>query len=261
MATRRTAVGGETMTALQITGLEYAYLGRSVLKRVDLTVGTGEIVALVGPSGCGKSTLAHVAAGLLTPKSGHVMAGYHRHAMIFQDPALLPWATAAGNIGFSLRLARVPRAERPARIAQAAAAAALEPGDLAKYPVELSGGMRQRVAIARALAVRPDFLFFDEPFTALDVALRRRMQDLVIETCASGRLSGLFITHDLFEAARIAHRVAVLDTHGAGVRGHRVVPGAPGARSETMVQDWVNAALGRDPLFRHIHDVDERQIA
>jgi len=249
------------MTALALRGLEYAYLGRSVLRGIDLDVPPGEIVALVGPSGCGKSTLAQTAAGLIAPKSGRIARGYRRHAMIFQDPALLPWATAAGNIGYALRLARVPRRERRRRIADAAAQAALEPGDLEKFPVELSGGMRQRVAIARALAVNPDFLYFDEPFTALDVALRRRMQDLVIATCADGGLSGLFITHDLAEAARIAHRIAVLDTHGAGILGHRPLPGRPGARADAEVQDWVGEALARDPLFRHIHDVDERRVA
>lgn len=249
------------MIALQTEGLEHAYLGRSVLKGIDLAVSSGEIVALVGPSGCGKSTLAHVAAGLLEPKSGRIMRGYTRHAMIFQEPALLPWATAADNIAFGLRMARVPRRLRTERVARAATQAALEPEDLVKYPVELSGGMRQRVAIARALAIQPDFIFFDEPFTALDVALRRRMQDLVIEACAQAGLAGLFITHDLHEAARVAHRVAVMDTHGAGVLGYRAVPGLPGERREDQVQDWVAAALTSDPLFRHIHDVDERQIA
>ena len=249
------------MNVLSLQGVEQAYLGRSVLKGINLGVGAQEIVALVGPSGCGKSTLAHVAAGLLEPKAGQIERRYSRHAMIFQDPSLMPWATAADNIAFGLRLARLPRAGRAARIAEAAAQAELQPADLAKYPVELSGGMRQRVAIARALAVRPDFIFFDEPFTALDVALRRRMQDLVIATCAGAGLSGLFITHDLNEAARIAHRVAVLDTYGGGILGDRPLPGRPGGRSDSQVQDWVTAALDRDPLFRHIHDVDERQIA
>jgi len=136
----------------------------------------------------------------------------------------------------------------------------LEPDDLEKFPVELSGGMRQRAAIARALAVQPDFLFFDEPFTALDVALRRRMQDLVIATCAAGDVSGLFITHDLSEAARLAHRIAVLDTRGRGILGERILDGAPAERSDEAVFAWVQAALKQDPLFRHIHDVDERQI-
>ncbi|MBO6604360.1 MAG: ATP-binding cassette domain-containing protein [Roseicyclus sp.] len=249
------------MTALTLDGVGHAYLGRTILEDIDLAVAPGEIVALVGPSGCGKSTLAHIAAGLTNPRTGRVRRGYARHAMIFQDPALLPWATTAGNIDYGLRLAGVSRRTRSARIAKAAVQVALEPEDLQKFPVELSGGMRQRTAIARALAIEPDFIFFDEPFTALDVALRRRMQDLVIATCAAGRISGLFITHDLSEAARLAHRVAVLDTRGQGILGERLLAGAPGHRSDKAVFAWVQAALRQDPLFRHIHDVDERQIA
>jgi NitT/TauT family transport system ATP-binding protein len=249
------------MTALILDGVEHAYLGRSVLSQIKLSVSQGEILALVGPSGCGKSTLAHVAAGLTEPKAGRIRRNYKRHAMIFQDPALLPWATGSGNIEYVLRLARLPRAERARRIAKAADQVALEAEDLTKFPVELSGGMRQRVAIARALAVEPDFIYFDEPFTALDVALRRRMQDLVIAACAGAGLAGLFITHDLHEAVRVAHRIAVLDTRGAGILGDRSLPGRPGDRSDAEVQEWVSGACERDPLFRHIHDVDERQIA
>lgn len=249
------------MTALTLSRIGHAFFGRSVLARVSLSVAPGEVVALVGPSGCGKSTLAHIAAGLVEAREGRVTRGYARHAMVFQDPRLMPWATAQDNIAFSLRLARWPRRDRAARVAEAAAMAELEAEDLAKYPVELSGGMRQRVAIARALAPAPDFIFFDEPFTALDVALKRRMQDLVITAAQTARFGALFITHDLAEAARIAHRIAVLDAQGAGLRGVRDVPGLPGARSDAAVfatvQDW----LTHDPAFAHVHDVDERRRA
>ena len=138
---------------------------------------------------------------------------------------------------------------------------ALEPEDLEKFPVELSGGMHQRAAIARALAVRPNFIFFDEPFTALDVTLHRRMQDPVIATCAAGHVSGLFITHDIAEAARLAHRIAVLGSRGCGMLGQCVLAGPPEERSADAVFAWVQTALQQDPLFRHVHDVDERQIA
>lgn len=248
------------MTQLVLNGIGHAYFGRTILDDIHLEIGSGEIVALLGPSGCGKSTLAHIAAGLIEPRAGRIERHYVRHAMVFQDPALMPWATARQNIDYALKLARVPANRRISRLEEAAETVALTKEDLAKYPIELSGGMRQRVAIARALSVAPDFVFFDEPFTALDVALRRRMQDLVIETCSGGTMAGLFITHDLMEAARIAHRVAVLDTRGAGIVGDRRLRGAPGDRADNDIYQWVQQALETDPAFRHIHDVDERQL-
>lgn len=249
------------MTALSLKGIGHAYLGRAVLDNIDIDVVPGEITALVGPSGSGKSTLVHIAAGLIKARTGRIERRYLRHAMVFQEPRLLPWLTAGGNVDFVLRLMRVSRRQRVNRLADVAAQVALDVDDLVKYPAELSGGMMQRVAIARALAIRPDFVYFDEPFTALDVALRRRMQDLVITTCAGSGLSGLFITHDLHEAARLAHRIAVLDTRGAGILGERQVPDAPQGRDDAAVFRWVQSTLADDPLFRHIHDVDERQIA
>lgn len=249
------------MNALSLNEIGHAYLGRTVLEQVNLHVAPDEIVALVGPSGCGKSTLAHIAAGLIEPKSGRITRAYKRHAMIFQDPHLMPWATAAQNIAYPLRMAPMGRAERIQRIAGVAAEVALEAEDLEKFPVELSGGMRQRVAIGRALVVRPDFIFFDEPFTALDVALKRRMQDIVMTACTAGGMAGLFITHDLMEAARLAHRIAVLDWTGHGIEGTTPLPGVPGTRSDADLFEWVQSALHDDPLFRHIHDVDERRMA
>lgn len=246
---------------LELCNVGHAYLGRNVLEQITLSVKFGELLALVGPSGCGKSTLVHIAAGLIDPLSGRVHSRYQRHTMIFQEPRLMPWATAADNILYPLKLARKSRHIRAARLAQVAAQVALDPDDLLKYPSELSGGMRQRVSIARALISEPDFIYFDEPFTALDVALRRRMQDLVIAASATGKMAGLFITHDLSEAARMADRIAVLDHRGCGIIGSRTLDGKPGHRNERDIFDWVQTALSDDPLFRHIHDVDERQIA
>ncbi|WP_431858237.1 ABC transporter ATP-binding protein [Azospirillum sp.] len=244
---------------LGLKGLGHAYLGRTVLDAVDLTLAAGEVVALVGPSGCGKSTLAHIAAGVVEPLRGRVERGYRRHGMVFQEPRLLPWATARDNIAYPLRVQGLPRGERRVLAEAAAARAALEPADLGKYPVELSGGMRQRVAIARALAIEPDFVYFDEPFTALDVALKRRMQDLVIGAARALRFAALFITHDLMEAARVAHRIAVMDAHGRGIAGERTVDGTPGERGDGDLHRMVSAFLTDDPLFRHIHDIDERR--
>jgi NitT/TauT family transport system ATP-binding protein len=173
----------------------------------------------------------------------------------------MPWATAAENIAYPFRIAGAGRRARLVRAAAVAQRVALETEDLAKFPVELSGGMRQRVAIARALACDPDFVFFDEPFTALDVALKRRMQDLVIAAAAQAGFAALFVTHDLIEAGRMAHRIAVMDAGGRGIAGERVIAGMPGQRSERDVFEQVSCYLGDDPLFRHVNDVDERRRA
>ncbi|WP_323039877.1 ABC transporter ATP-binding protein [Gemmobacter sp.] len=247
------------MSLLALDGIGHAFFGRTVLDGITLDVGRGEVVSLLGPSGSGKSTVAHIAAGLIEPSEGRVSRAYARHAMVFQEPRLMPWATVAQNIGFPLRLARSPRRGRAAQIEAAAGRAGLLPEDLPKFPVELSGGMRQRTAIARALVADPDFLYFDEPFTALDVALKRRMQDLVIAAAAEGRFGALFITHDLMEAIRISHRILVLDRHGRGIAGARGIAGQPGDRSDQACFDLRQRFLGHDPLFAHIHDIDERQ--
>ncbi len=249
------------MTVLSLQGVGHAYLGRTVLDRIALDLSAAEIVALVGPSGCGKSTLVHIAAGLLEPTHGRIRRDYRRHGVVFQEPRLLPWATARENIAFPLRLAGVGSGERRRRAEAAAMRVALAPEDLEKYPVALSGGMRQRTAIARGLVVDPDFVYFDEPFTALDVALKRRMQDLVIDAARRERFAALFVTHDLSEAVRLAHRILVLDADGLGIEGERSVPGAPGERSDTQVFHVVQGFLSEDPLFRRIHDVDERRVA
>ena len=246
--------------ALELAGIGHAYFGRFVLEGVELAVRAGEVVALVGPSGSGKSTLLAIAAGLTDPLRGQVRRHYARHGMVFQEPRLLPWATALDNIAYPLRLAGIAAGERRARAAEAGARVRLAPGDLGKYPVELSGGMRQRVAIARALVAAPDFLFFDEPFTALDVGLRRAMQDIVITAGRDAGFAALFVTHDLQEAVRIAHRIAVLDVAGRGIAGTRAVPGEPGRRDARAVFEVAQMFLQDDPLFRAVEREEERRV-
>lgn len=258
---RQPAPDPPRQTALSLNRLTHGFLGREILSQITLSVAPAEVVALVGPSGCGKSTLVHIAAGLIEPREGRVTRHYRRHGMVFQDPRLMPWADALDNIAFAAKLTGVSRRAAREAARQAAIRAHFAAEDLGKFPVELSGGMRQRVAIARALVAQPDFLYFDEPFTALDVALKRRMQDLVIEASASGQFAALFVTHDLAEAARIAHRVAVMHPTGRGIAGLRSVPGLPGARSEAEIFTLTRHWLEEDRLFRHVHDVDERRIA
>jgi NitT/TauT family transport system ATP-binding protein len=234
---------------LGLEAIGHAYLGRVVIDRLDLAVAPGEVVALVGPSGCGKTTLLQIAAGLVDPLRGRVRRHYARHAVVFQEPRLLPWMTTAQNIGYGLRVAGRPWRDAAA---QRAAEVGLAPHDLLKYPVELSGGMRQRAALARALAVDPEILFLDEPFSAVDVGLRRDLQDLLIEAAGREGFSAMLVTHDLWEAARVADRLLVMSSRGGGrVLADVVIPGRPGARGERDVFNLVEA-WSEQPAFAEL---------
>ena len=193
----------------------------NVLDHVDLRVAPGNVLCLVGPSGCGKSTLLNMAAGLIEPGEGRVENGFCRTACVFQDPRLLPWRRAIDNIGFGLKAMGVSGPERRQAARVLARRMGLESDDIDKYPHELSGGMRQRVSLARALAVKPDLLLLDEPFSALDVGLRRDLQDLVAELIVENTLTAVLVTHDLFEAVRICHEIAVFAPEPGRIVYHR----------------------------------------
>ncbi len=238
---------------LTLEGVGHAFLGRAVFERIDLSLRAGEVVALIGPSGCGKTTVLQIAAGLIEPLRGRVRRAYSRHAVVFQEPRLLPWMTARDNIAYGLRASGAGKKTRLALAERRAAEVGLHARDLDKYPLELSGGMRQRAAVARALAVDPDVVFFDEPFTAVDVGLKRALQDLVIEAARRDQFSALFVTHDLSEAVRVAHRLVVLSGSPGGLVADRPIDGKPGERSDRDVFAVVEA-WSHDPEFRELFD-------
>ena len=153
------------------------------LDRLSLEVAPGEFVCLIGASGCGKSTLLNLVAGLDAPTSGEISTGGQRVALMFQEPALFPWLTAARNVELALRASGVPRAERQRRAADLLDVVHLG-GFAGKRPHELSGGMRQRVALARALAQDAEILLMDEPFGALDAMTRDLLHDELDRICA-----------------------------------------------------------------------------
>ncbi|MGC9420372.1 MAG: ABC transporter ATP-binding protein, partial [Rhodovulum sp.] len=193
---------------LNLQGVRFAYDAAPVLSGIDLALPAGSLTVLMGPSGCGKSTLLALAAGLLTPDAGRVARRCHRLAMVFQDPALLPWRTALDNVAFALIAQGLPRADRRARARAALKAVGLSQGDAGKFPRQLSGGMHQRVALARALVVEPDLQLCDEPFSALDAGGRAQLWQ-ALQSCRD-RCSPtvLFVSHDRDEAMAHADRLA-----------------------------------------------------
>jgi NitT/TauT family transport system ATP-binding protein len=186
------------------------------LADIDLEVAQGELVVVLGPSGCGKSTLLHLIAGLEAPTEGElrcygqpIKAPSPERSLIFQDSSLFPWLTVWQNVAFGLALKGVGRDERRAVAERMLATTGLR--DAAdKRPHELSGGMRQRVAVARALAMRPKMLLMDEPFAALDVQTRAKMQGFLLDVWRESAASVLFVTHHIDEAVALADRVVVL---------------------------------------------------
>jgi sulfonate transport system ATP-binding protein len=201
---RTTGVAGE------LRHIDKWYGEQQVLKDVSLTVGAGEIVALVGRSGSGKSTVLRVLAGLSRDHSGErLVAG--APALAFQEPRLFPWRTVRTNVGYGLTRSRLPRAEVTTRADQALADVGL--ADRAgSWPLTLSGGQAQRVSLARALVGEPQLLLLDEPFGALDALTRLSMHSLLLELWRHHRFGVLLVTHDVNEAVALADRVLVLES-------------------------------------------------
>jgi NitT/TauT family transport system ATP-binding protein len=189
--------------------------GIEALDSVSLTFPEGQLTTLLGPSGCGKTTLLKIIAGLIPATHGEVRIrgrtvtgpGPER-SFVFQDFALLPWATVLRNAAFGLELRGVARSEREAIAQRYIARVGLKGFEL-KYPHELSGGMRQRVGLARALAVRAELILMDEPFSAVDEQTRRKFQEDLLELIAREKKTFLFVTHSIEEAVYVSDRIAL----------------------------------------------------
>jgi sulfonate transport system ATP-binding protein len=206
-----------------------------VLRDIELSIRSGEIIVLLGPSGSGKSTLLRLIAGLDLPDSGVVDLGGipvadvdQRCAVAFQEPRLLPWRSIDRNVQLGLPRG-TERAAGKARVAELLRLVQLQ-GAAALRPRQVSGGMAQRASLARALARGPGILLLDEPFGALDALTRLTMQDLLLDIHAAEPATILLVTHDVDEALSLADRVVLLGTEGdepgATIRAAIEVPGA-----------------------------------
>ncbi|HLY57964.1 MAG TPA: ABC transporter ATP-binding protein [Stellaceae bacterium] len=219
------AVRCRSVGKIWAAGTENAH---EALKAIDLDIAAGEFVMLLGPSGCGKSTLLYLIAGLERATSGSLTAFGEpvtdpspERSLIFQETSLFPWLTIWQNVSFGLRIKGTPPAEQKAvahrALQRVGLAAAMD-----KRPFELSGGMRQRVAVARALAMRPKVLLMDEPFAALDVQTRAKMQGFLLDVWRDSGASILFVTHHIDEAVALADRVVVFTARPGRIK--EIVP-------------------------------------
>ncbi len=227
--------------------------GTLAVREVDLDLYAGEFVSLLGPSGCGKSTLLRMIAGLGESSAGTIAwpeplnAGSRNLSarnsantsagrdlgFVFQEPTLMPWATALANVVMPLKLKAVDKAEAEDRARTMLANVGLDKFTTA-YPRELSGGMKMRVSIARALVTRPRILLMDEPFAALDEITRHKLNDDLLRLWEQQRFTAVFVTHSVFESVYLSQRIVVM-----AARPGRI-----------MADLTVDAAYPRDDLFR-----------
>ncbi len=214
--------------ALETLGVRKVYTKNGqpleILDVERFTVREGEFITVIGPSGCGKSTFLHIMGGFIKAESGSIRIygeevsgpGPDR-GMMFQEFALFPWRTVAGNVAWGLEAQGVPRAQIDAVVRKH-----LEMTGLTDFghhlPAELSGGMKQRVALARVLAFDPKVLLMDEPFGALDAQTREAMQEELVRLWERTRKTIVFVTHDIEEAVFLGDRVVVLTARPGRIR-------------------------------------------
>ncbi len=257
--------------ALRIADVDLSFPTRdggrlAVLDDIDLAVPGGGIVALIGPNGSGKSTLLRVIAGLIRPQRGDVTLDGDpitkpdpRIGLVFQEPRLLPWRSAAANITYPLELAGWSRARQAERLAVLLDLVDLDPGVVGNHPAELSGGTRQRVALARALALEPEVLLLDEPFSALDALSRERFDLELLRLWERSATTIVLVTHSIAEAILVADRVVVLSPRpGRVVADLQVRLRRP--RSIGDLDEAVVSSTARE-IRRHLGDPDESAIS
>ena len=208
------------MAFLDLRHLQKFYGTTHVVRDFNLAVEKGEFISFLGPSGCGKTTTLRMVAGFETPSEGSISIdgkdvvnlkpNQRNIGMVFQAYALFPNMTVAQNVGFGMKIARRPRSEIDARVAEMLGIIKL-PDLGARYPFQLSGGQQQRVALARALAARPNLLLLDEPLSALDAKIRVSLRDEIRAIQKKLGITTIYVTHDQEEALSMSDRIVVMN--------------------------------------------------
>ncbi|MEM6846778.1 MAG: ABC transporter ATP-binding protein [Pseudomonadota bacterium] len=239
------------MAQIEIKGVAKQFGSYQALHSINLSISDQEFMVLLGASGCGKTTLLRIVAGLETPTEGEVWIGDRRvdHlpprdrgiAMVFQNYAVFPHLTVFENIGFGLRMAKVPNDEVKRRVERNAELMHIEQL-LARYSGELSGGQRQRVAVARALAMEPDVILMDEPLSNLDALLRLEMRAELKGVLAESKTTAIYVTHDQVEAMSLADLISVMH------QGRIVQSATPVEVYRYPAEHFVAGFIGNPPM-------------
>ena len=206
----------DEVNAVSVKGIYKNYGDVEALRDMSLDFPKGQLTSLLGPSGCGKTTLLKIIAGLLAPNQGEVYVNGQivtepgpDRAFVFQDFALMPWASVLRNVAFGLELRKVSKSEREDIARKYIKDVGLD-GFENSFPHELSGGMRQRVGLARALSVDSQVLLMDEPFSAEDEQTRRKFQEDLLQLVKEESKTFIFVTHSIEEAVYVSDQVAIL---------------------------------------------------
>ncbi len=212
--------------SVRIEDVRRAFGPLVVIAGMTLRIEAGEFLAILGPSGCGKSTLLRMIAGLDQPNSGNIVtepAGDRfQKAFVFQDAHLLPWRNVLDNAALPLELMGVAREERHRNARTALGQVSLLDA-VERYPAQLSGGMRMRVSLARALVTEPQLLLLDEPFAALDEITRFHLDVQLRELWRARKMTVIFVTHSISEAAFLADRAVVMGKRGGNIKLDRKI--------------------------------------
>jgi NitT/TauT family transport system ATP-binding protein len=259
-ATAGTSSAGAGDAHITIRGLSKRFQGAVIYDGFDFDIPRGEFLSIFGPNGCGKSTLINIVAGLIPADAGTILFGGKtlketKIGYVFQNyrEALFPWLRSIENIEYPLRLARLPKAERDAKVERLVAHLGVKI-DLKRYPYELSGGQQQLVSIMRALVVEPEVLFLDEPFSALDYEMTLFMREQLQRIFMDTRTTTVLVSHDLEEAVYLADRVLLLSRRPARVADFPVIEMRRPRNDETLSDPAFVAVKG------HCLEVFQREV-